>query len=146
MIEDFREIRLDGKVIFEGDSIEKIRSLGPISRVVRVQWKNESRTLGRSNPFGVFASILPGRDALACIEPSGENDAPRSLKVINADGTIRYEVPQNFKLDNSEKMVRYLYINPTVEDRTTFGAVFDVIGEDGQYRAVIYYKKGQKFR
>jgi hypothetical protein len=83
MIENLREYREDGQIIHDGDSMQKVASLGPISRVTRVKWTHEGRELERSNRFGIFVRIRPQRDALLCIESYDEKDKSNSFTVLN---------------------------------------------------------------
>jgi hypothetical protein len=56
MIENLRKYREDGQIIHDGHSIERTKSLGPISRVTRVRWRNEGKDVERSSRFGMLTA------------------------------------------------------------------------------------------
>lgn len=138
MIERLTKFREDGQVIHDGDSIEKVASLGPISRVIRVQWEHDGRILERSNPLGIFVKPLPQRDAFLCIEPLDEENRTSSLVVVNADDSIRFEVPSIMDIEGASRVVNFMYTYPgDGHNNTAFAVVVDVPSVEAQFKVFI---------
>ena len=129
-IQDFYEIRQDGKIIPEGMTVEQIFALGEISRVVEAHWTNAAnqRPVSLKSPFGVFAYIVPGREFIAAmVHTKKGNGSAGDLIVVNPDGSVRFKVPpvQTINGQDMKGVFRGITNTPKAADGF-FGAVFEV--------------------
>lgn len=89
---DFQEIRIDGKVIPEGMTVEDMaKRQWPIAKVQTVCWSDGKHTTSLSHEGGLLAKVLPDRSGVIVILFSdGESEA----RIYNADGSERFTLPR----------------------------------------------------
>lgn len=62
IIENFREIRRDSKVIDDSMTANDIFSLGFAEKIVEIQWYNEAQLVSVRDDDGFLAKVVPGRE------------------------------------------------------------------------------------
>ncbi len=90
-IQQFIEIRRDGKIIDETMKVEDIFALGATEKVVEIQWRNGSQAVFFRDAYGVSAKVVLGGDFI--VANAHDNSGQRRvLLIINADGTQRFQL------------------------------------------------------
>lgn len=147
MISNFKEFRRDGKIIHEGYDFDQIRALGRPSRVVRVEWENDGRLVEISNPYGLFVDVLPQRDALLCTELHDEEGASNSLRILNADGSTRAQVPSVVEIEGQPRRVVFMTTYPDAGNNTgEFAVVVEAPSLNANYKLFVDSYTGEVLR
>lgn len=123
-IEDFREIRRDGKAIDESMSVEDIFALGAPEKIIEVQWKSDSRPIFLKNSHGVLAKVIYGKQFVAVNEYDGDGKR-RTLSIVNADGSRRLQLSNTQTIRGKDEAGEFCWFEPArVESKNVFGVVF----------------------
>lgn len=126
-IQHFREIRRDGKVIDELMTVEDIGALGPIEKVIEVQWHHDSQPVSLRADYGILAEVVPGREFVVANEGDDESGQHRTLWILNADGSRRLQLSNTQVIRGEEKTGKFCWFElPRIESPNVFGVVFDV--------------------
>ncbi|MFB9240273.1 hypothetical protein IV454_23840 [Massilia antarctica] len=141
LIQNFREIRRDGKVIEAGVDMQAILALGwSPDKIVRLEWEADGRTIHRDCPHGVLAKVLPDRMSIALMEHTPVDTGMRKkLSVIDADGTTRYVIADTHVINGRALMGVFAWFEPArVEPERCFGVIFQTVpdadGTQEQYQ------------
>jgi hypothetical protein len=128
MIRDLTKTRRDGKIILESMSIDQIAALGwSPDKVVQVTWSNDEQTVDVRAPCGVLAKTLPDRTGVAWLEAADEADTRSNLSVLNADGSVRFVLPNAQVINGSKEAGVYCWYEPARSSpATNFGVVFRI--------------------
>ena len=127
-IQNFKEIRRDGKVIDESMTLEYMLGLGWTPNIIsKVQWDNNSQPVELSSKYGVKAKVTPTRDAIVALESLDEKSMNTCLSIINADGTLRCKIPNTQLIRGRNESGRFVWFEPARSNlKNCFGAVFTV--------------------
>jgi hypothetical protein len=146
-INDFQEIRRDGKIIHESMSANDIFALGAPEKIIEIQWVIGSQRISLRNNHGILAKVVAGREFVA----ANEYDAfgrDRTLSVINSDGSKRLTISKNQLIRGKNEHGEFCWFEPArVESANIFGVVFrrsndnsmfqfDIDARDGRITAV----------
>ncbi|MHB0991234.1 MAG: hypothetical protein ACYC3O_11795 [Burkholderiales bacterium] len=133
-IQQFREIRRDGKVIDESMKAEDIFALGSTEKVIEVQWHNGSQPVSIRNVYGVLAKVVPGREFVATNEHD-ESGQHRMLSIINADGSRRLQLPNIQKIRANDEAGEFCWFEPPrIESPNVFGVVFSCSSDNSMFQ------------
>jgi hypothetical protein len=133
-IQQFIEIRRDGKVIDETMSVEDIGALGAIEKVIEVQWRNGSQPVSFRDAYGVLAIVVPGREFVAA-NGHDESGQRRVLSVINADGTQRLQLSNTQVIRGKGELGDFRWFeSPRVESLNVFGVVFERASDNSMFQ------------
>ncbi|MES2407100.1 MAG: hypothetical protein V4528_07245 [Pseudomonadota bacterium] len=133
-IQQFIEIRRDGKVIDETMSVEDICALGAIEKVIEVQWRNGSQPVSLRDAYGVLAIVVPGREFVAA-NGHDESGQRRVLSVINADGTQRLQLSNTQVIRGKGELGDFRWFElPRVESLNVFGVVFERASDNSMFQ------------
>ena len=143
-IEDFCEIRRDGKTIREGATVEDIAALGPIEKTVEIRWNNRGRSVSLASPNGIWAIVVPGRNFVAVMQEMNSTTHQAELSVFNADGSQRLVIPnvQTFR-GHTYKGSFGWFATRKDKPQDTFSAIFQPANSGLDYRLDINAADGQ---
>ena len=123
-IQDFKEIRRDGKIINESMDAKAIFSLGSPEKVTKVQWRNGSQVVFLDDSHGVLAKVVPGRQFVVA-NMHDESGQHRILSIINADGSRRIELSNTQKILGKDEIGEFRWFEPArVASPNIFGVIF----------------------
>ena len=135
-IQNFREIRRDGRVIPEGMSVEAIARLGstPV-KIAALAWDSDAGGVELKAKHGILSLVLPKRDGVAVIEKTEEAGFVGSLYVVNADGSKRLAVSNLQRINGSDESGQFRWLEkPRGASPNSFGAVFELDRDHSQFR------------
>lgn len=142
IIQNFKRIRSDGKVIDESMKASDIFALGAPEKVVEVRWTAHDEEVSLRFPHGVLAVVVDGRHFVA-INESDERGG-RNLWVLNSDGSKRFQVP-NVQNVGAQKMKAGAYRwfeGSRKSGSNTFGVVFECSGDKSLFQIDIDAEHG----
>jgi hypothetical protein len=145
MISQVLALREDGKTIPEGMSSEDIWSkLGGVSRTVGVQWEHAGETHELMNPNGLWVWVLPNRDGIAINDADDSSGKYTKLRVLNANGTLRFEVPTVQMIKGNLRAGTFAwYEQPRTLRENAFGVMYVALEDGTMYQLDIDGMTGQ---
>lgn len=133
-IQNFREIRRDGKVIYESMKVEDIFALGPTEKIVEVQWHNGPQLISLAANYGVSARVVPGREFVAANEHD-DSGQKRMLSIFNADGSRRFQLSNIQSIRGKDEAGDFRWFEPSRTDApNVFGVVFNRTSDDSMFQ------------
>lgn len=133
-IQQFREIRRDGKVIDDSMKVEDIFALGPTEKVIEVQWSNGSQLVSIQDPYGLLAKVVPGREFVV-VNGHDESGQHRELSIINADGRRRFPIPNIQVIRDKSELGDFRWFElPRVDMPNVFGVIFNRASDNSMYQ------------
>ena len=142
-IQNFIEIRRDGKVIDESMKVEDVIALGAAEKILDIQWRNGLTAVSVRNDFGILAKVVDGREFVVANEhdESGKN---RTLSVLNADGSRRLSLPKTQRIREQEVTGEYCWFEPArVKTPHVFGVVFSVQSDNAMFQLDVDAQDGR---
>jgi len=133
-IQQFVEVRRDGKIIDEAMKAEDIFALGPTEKVIEVRWLNGSQPVSLIDAYGILAKVVPGREYVVANghDKSGQR---RVLLVINADGTQRFQLSDTQVIGGKSELGDFRWFDlPRVESLNVFGVVFNCARDNSMFQ------------
>lgn len=126
MISNFKEVRRDGKAIPESMTVDQMAALGwSPERVNAVAWDDDGEAVALHAQHGLLSKLLPDREGVAYLENEDENGLRSTLSVLNADGSVRFVVPNAQVINGSKEAGTYCWYEPARSvPATHFGVVF----------------------
>lgn len=142
-IQDFIKIREDGKIIEESMNLKDISSLGPVSKITRVQWNNGSEPVYIIDNFGLLAKVINGRNFVA-INGHNKSGQEQELSIFNCDGTRRFKISNTQAINNKNETGNFLWFErPFIDAPNVFGVIFDCNRDNLMFRMDIDAMNGQ---
>lgn len=136
MIQNFKKIRRDGKVIEESMKAKDMIALGwSPDKVLAVQWDDESRPVCIRSNFGILAKIISGRESIAVIEECDKTGQHSTLSIINTDGSLRLRLPNIQVIRNKDEIGEFCWFEPQrVNSPNVFGVVFSLTSDNSMFQ------------
>ena len=150
MIEDFRHIRLDGKIITENMLLSGLLKYGfEPCIVVAIQWIFCGNLVEKKFPYGVISEVLRSREKVICI--AKDEKGLTSLLILSADGNVEKTLPNRIYLNGVIYDGFYEWFSDSRSDNDrVFGVIFqttectqfwlDVDANTGSIVEASYYK------
>jgi hypothetical protein len=115
LINQLKELRQDGRVIDENMTFDVMVEQGwEPSLVIEVQWQHDGKTVRFRHPKGVSVHVVSDRSCAALLLPrSTEPDAGEDFMVVNADGSLRYQVSEVQTLNGRRETGRFEWFEDT---------------------------------
>jgi hypothetical protein len=144
MISSFKKIRADGLVISEDMTPEQIAALGEVSCTVTAQWDGRSGLVTLTNENGLWAQVLPRRDAVAVKEALDESRRLTSLRVVNEDGSDRFTVSRYQLINGVDRVGTFAwYETPRTGRPNCFSVVFVALTDESFHQLDIDGSSGE---
>lgn len=125
IIQSFKRVRRDGKVIDESMTAEDMFTLGLPEKIIELQWYDGSRPISFRADYGVLARVISGRESVAAIEENDELGEHSTLWIINADGSRRLQVSNTQPIHGKDITGEFGWLTkPRIEASNIFGAIF----------------------
>lgn len=133
-IQQFKEVRRDGKVIDESMTVEDVFALGPPEKIIEVQWYDGSERISIRNAFAVLAQVVPGGEFVAANEYD-ELGQHRALSIINADGSRRLQLSNVQKIRANDEAGEFCWFeSPRIQSPNVFGVVFSCSRDNSMFQ------------
>lgn len=125
-VENFVEIRRDGKTIPESMSVDEMIAQGwSAEKVIEARWLFDGQPVSLANEHGLLAEVTPRRDGVAVLRNSGDEQVPGTLEVVNADGTSRLVIGNHQQINGRDYGGAFGWLERArVVAPNAFGAVF----------------------
>lgn len=145
MISNLRELRQDGQYIEESMTVDDIwNKLGGVSRTIGAQWQSNGQEFSLHNPNGLWARVLPKRDAIAINEADDSSGYYTHLRVLNEDGSLRFEVPTAQNIQGGIKFGTFVSFEaPRTGLQNCFAVMFVCLTDKTMYQLDINGATGQ---
>ena len=133
-IQQFIEIRRDGKIIDETMKVEDIFALGATEKVVEIQWRNGSQAVFFRDAYGVSAKVILGGDFI--VANAHDNSGQRRvLLIINADGTQRFQLLNTQLICGKSELGDFRWFDsPRIEAPDVFGVIFNRARDNSMFQ------------
>lgn len=132
-INQFKEIRRDGKIIDESMKAEDIFALGSPEKIIEIQWHNGSQPVSIRDAYGILAKVVPGREFVAT-NGHDESGQHRTLSIINADGSRRLQLSNIQEIRGKVEVGEFCWFEPArIESPNIFGVVFSRISDNSMF-------------
>lgn len=103
-IQQFSEVRADGKLIPEGLPAADIRALsGSPVNVVGAQWTLGGKFVSVSSRFGVLAKVTESRQYVVVVESLTEDQMKTTLKIYRSDGTLSADLGPDLNFEDQHR-------------------------------------------
>jgi hypothetical protein len=124
IVEDFLEVRRDGKIIPETMTVEQMVAQGWSSeRIVQIRWRFDDRDVSLANEHGLLTQVTPRRDGVVVI--GNQQGGPSTLAVINGDGSTRLVIDNQQRINGRQEAGVFSWFEPCrTVGANCFGAVF----------------------
>lgn len=142
-VESLTHIRRDGNRIEEGMDIRALIEKGwEPQPAVRIEWKCNGRSYGLDFPGGVLAKVLPGRSAIAFLEPALNGGAlDNRLVVRNARGEQLYVIDGRQPFEGIPSNGKFIWFEPSSQlPDQWFGAVLEANGRNGMEQFLLSFE------
>jgi hypothetical protein len=145
MITNLRELRQDGQYLEEGMTTDDIwDKLGGVSRTVGAQWQSKGQEFKLHNSNGLWAHVLPERDAIAINEADDSSGQYTNLRVLNEDGSLRFEVPTAQSIQGGIRLGTFAWFEtPRTGLQNCFAVMFVSLNDKTMYQLDIDGATGQ---
>jgi hypothetical protein len=134
-IQNFFELRADGRVITEEMTVEQIGALGEICKVVEVCWTNTStqQAVSIKSQFGVIADVVSGRKFVAARVFAKKADS--ELLVFDSNGQIHCTLSKIQVINENQESGQFVWFTSAHQERDgIFGVIFQADNSTvGQY-------------
>jgi len=136
MIEHFKEVRRDGKVIEDSMTLEEMHKRGwHPEKIVEIQWTHEGRLVRRASAGGILAEIVYGREFVAVIEHNDKKPQSSILSIIHADGSVAHVVSNTQLILGKYEKGEFRWFEPPKMNRTNIcGVVFECVNNHAMYQ------------
>jgi hypothetical protein len=124
-VQDFYDVRRDGKIIPEGMTFHEIIALGEKSLVVEARWKCSAtqKSVSLKSPFGVAASVVQGRQFVVARIYTKESDS--QVTVFNCDGSVHLNLSNTQKINGQDQQGEFYWFQDAHHPADgVFGVVF----------------------
>ena len=134
-IRNFQKIRRDGQVIDEQMTTAQIFALGTPQKVTTVQWEYGGHPVVRRSQHGMLSKVLSGRDLVVILEGLDDSDSRSTLFVLNADGSLRLNVPNEQTINGKKERGEFRWFESARKSGVNwFGIVFEPAGRNGMFQ------------
>lgn len=126
-IENYIEIRRDGRIIPENMPSEELHKMG-VCKLKELRWTYDGKDVRIPAAFGILGDVVQGRQFVAVKERDNESGKHSTLWILNGDGSRRWRIPDTQTINGKE--VRGIFCgfeSPRIERDHVFGAVYDCI-------------------
>lgn len=143
-IENFRKVRSDNRVFY--DDID-ISNLGwPPCKIRDLFWEYEGKTIEfHEDPeIGIFAYLIKDKDVVLFLETIGDEERSKYLTVYNADGSVRFSVPNKQIIHGKEQTGSFEWLQDYGNRQSShFIVVFFPDNLNGYYNILVDYDTGE---
>jgi hypothetical protein len=134
-IRNFQKVRRDGQVIDEQMTVAQIVALGAPQKVTTVQWEYGGHPVVRRSHHGMLSKVLSGGDFVAILEGPDDSDSRSALFVLNADGSLRLNVPNEQTINGKKEHGEFRWFESARKsDVNRFGVVFEPAGRNAMFQ------------
>lgn len=144
MISNFKEIRRDEKVIPESLTVDDMAALGwSPEKVTTITWDNDGKAVELHARHGSLSKVLPDREGIAYIENEDEAGICSTLSMLNADGSVRFSVPNMQVIKGNLETGTYSWYEPARSKLTVcLGVVFRLARNEALFQVDIDVHNG----
>jgi hypothetical protein len=135
IIQNFKEMRRDGKVIDENLTTAQLLSLGwAPEKVNRIEWEYHGQPVVVPVPHSMISRVVPERDAVMVIEKLDDTGFRNRLLVLNADGSVRLTIPNEQLIKGRPVHGEFGWFEPArVSGLPSLGIVFQPDNDSSMY-------------
>ena len=113
----------------------QIIALGAPQKVTTVQWEYGGHPVGRRCHHGMLSKVLSGRDFVAVLERLDDSDSRSTLFVLNADGSLHLNVPNEQTINGKKEHGEFRWLESARKsDVNRFGVVFEPDGRNAMFQ------------
>lgn len=100
-ISSFEQVRFDGQVLKEGMTVRDLQNpTGKPIRIQTIRWLEGEDVHTYTGHFGILAQYTPSRQYIAVLEAPAESWYPSRLLILNANGTVSLEFPNQILVND----------------------------------------------
>lgn len=135
-IKNFKEIRLDGKIIDESMSIDDLIKLGwTPEKIVEIQWHSNGDAVSICDTYGLLAIVVPSKDSVAVIKHNSNINPEKNLLILNSDGAIKFTLSNTQKIKNNDEVGKFAWFEPArIKSPHLFGVIFEIIDKNQMFQ------------
>lgn len=135
LIQQFQEVRRDGKVIAETMTPEEmIRAGWTPDKVLLLQWQGPGGVVELQSSFGFLSRVVASREYLAVLEDTDAGGQSTVLSVYQADGRPRVTFQNNVPIKGAPEVGRFAsFRSPQSGAPAAFAVLFDVFSNGARY-------------
>lgn len=144
-IQNFREIRVDGNIIYDYMKVTDIK--WEPCKIKTVQWEFHGKLIEfNENPeIGIVSYFLKDKDIVVFPRTIGSKEKRNYLTVCNPDGSTRFSLPNKLELFGEIREGLFLWISESKQytDEHHFVIVFSLCNSTAMYHILINSDTGE---
>ena len=139
LIQQFQEIRRDGKVVDESmTGLDMIRAGWAPDKVLVLRWMYSDRLIELRSPFGLLSRIVATREYIVVLEDTDAGGQYTTLTTYLPDGTPHMTFQNIVPINNHpEAGIFASFRSPESTVPTAFSVLFDVYRNGGRFQVEI---------
>lgn len=145
MIQEFEEIRRDGKIVKENMKAKDLIAMGwKPDNIIEVRWIINGKQIYLKSGRSLLAVVVPGREYVAVIEKNINPNMPSSLYILDSDGNKRASIDNKQIFDGKPFYGEFCWFEQSAATEIgKFGVAFRRKHDDILYHVDINAKDGR---